>query len=1063
MTGNRSYLIDYKEIDGGFFAFRGNSKGGKITKKGKIRTDFKLTDESHVLLKVPRKDNMYSVDLKNVVPKREGKTTQSFLTPQQNGVAESKNRSLIEAARTMLVDSKLPTTFGAEAFNTACYMVLVIKPHNKILYEIFLGRKSALSFMRPFRYPVIILNTIDHLGKFNGKADEGFFVGYSTNSKAFRVFNDRTRIVEENLHVKFSKNTPNIAGSTKVCDNVGKTRVETVPDKDYILLPLWTQDPPFSSSSKDSLGAGFKPSGEEEKKDDEDLGNEDSEDPSTEKPRVNQEKDANVNNTNNINIVSPSDNVAGIEDNVVDENIVYRCANDLNIPDLEEIGRFGYAKDDDSRADMNNLDTYFQVRHVPTTRIHKDHPLNQIIGDLQSATQTRQMTKNLKEYGWMSKVLFYGKIEEEVYVCQPHGFEDIDFPDRVYKVEKAFYGLHQALRSCDYAGASLDRKSTTVGFQFLDCRLIPWQCKKQTVVANSITEVEYVAASSCCGQVLWIQNQLLNYRKKVIITEATIRRDLYLKDAEAVDCLPNAEIFEQLTLMGFVQVFLDKQVDGMSKYNAIYVIPSHTKKVFGNMKRVGKGFSSRETPLFPTMMVQTQEDMGEPSAHPTDPHHTPTITQPSTSKPQKKQKPKKPRRQDTKKTQSSGPTTNVEDEVLMRKMFLNIPMIHCIVTAQAHEIDNLKRRVKKLERRQKSKTHRMKRLVYLQKWNPLMKRVWVRKSKTHRMKRLVYIKVESSDEESLEDQGRFDDQEMFDTGVLDDEKGVVEKEVVDKEVSVVEEVNADSITTFVSAAATTTTAAITPTISMDEITLAKVLIEIKTSRPKAKGIVMQEPSETPTPTPTPIVSSKQPSKVQDKGKGIMVKPRTPLKKKAQISLDEELASKQQAKEEKEQERIRLQAEEQEQLTDVEKDRLFMEFLEKRKKFFAAKRAEEKINRPPTQAQQRSLMYTYLKNMDGWKSKALKSKSFVEIQKLFDKAMARINNFIDFRTALVEESTKKDKNTLYYLLAEKMYPLTHHTLYQMFNDVKLQIDYECEMAYELLRLVKKQLKKDYVPE
>ncbi|GJY52351.1 putative ribonuclease H-like domain-containing protein [Tanacetum coccineum] len=355
--------------------FRGNSKGGKITGK-----DFKLTDESHVLLKVPRKDNMYSVDLKNVVPqggltclfakatpdesnlwhRRLGhvnfktmnklvkgnlvrglpsklfeinqtcvacqkgkqhrascktKTVSSisqplqmlhmdlfgptfvkslmkkmyclvvtddfsrfswvfFLatkdetseilktfitgienlidlrvkvircdngtefknrvmnqfcemkgikrefsvarTPQQNGVAERKNRTLIEAARTMLADSKLPTTFWAEAVNTACYVqnrVLVIKPHNKTPYELFLGRKPALSFMRPFGCPVTILNTIDHLGKFDGKADEGFFVGYSTNSKAFRVFNSRTRIVEENLHVQFSENIPNIAGS----------------------------------------------------------------------------------------------------------------------------------------------------------------------------------------------------------------------------------------------------------------------------------------------------------------------------------------------------------------------------------------------------------------------------------------------------------------------------------------------------------------------------------------------------------------------------------------------------------------------------------------------------------------------------------------------------------------------------------------------------------------------------------------------------------------------------------------------------------------------------------
>ncbi|GKA70993.1 retrovirus-related pol polyprotein from transposon TNT 1-94 [Tanacetum coccineum] len=161
-----------------------------------------------------------------------------------------------------------------------------------------------------------------------------FFVGYSTNSKAFRVFNSRTRIVEENLHVKFSEDTPNIAGSgpnwlfdidaltnsmnykpvvagnqsngnasTKACDNAGKARMETIPGKDYILLPLSIQDPPFSSSSKDSPDAGFKPSGEEEKKDAEDPGNEsgnptegkDSKVSSTEEPRINQEKDDNIN------------------------------------------------------------------------------------------------------------------------------------------------------------------------------------------------------------------------------------------------------------------------------------------------------------------------------------------------------------------------------------------------------------------------------------------------------------------------------------------------------------------------------------------------------------------------------------------------------------------------------------------------------------------------------------------------------------------------------------------------------------------------------------------------
>nr|GEY03662.1 ribonuclease H-like domain-containing protein [Tanacetum cinerariifolium] len=137
-------------------------------------------------------------------------------TPQQNGVAERRNRTLVEAARTMLADSKLPTTFCAKAVNTACYVqnrVLVVKPHNKTPYELFHGRTPTLSFMIPFGCPVTILNTIDHLDKFDDNADEGFFIGYSLNSKAFRVFNSRTKIVEENLHIKFSESTPNVVGS----------------------------------------------------------------------------------------------------------------------------------------------------------------------------------------------------------------------------------------------------------------------------------------------------------------------------------------------------------------------------------------------------------------------------------------------------------------------------------------------------------------------------------------------------------------------------------------------------------------------------------------------------------------------------------------------------------------------------------------------------------------------------------------------------------------------------------------------------------------------------------
>ncbi|GKB34654.1 ribonuclease H-like domain-containing protein [Tanacetum coccineum] len=301
-------------------------------------------------------------------------------TPQQNGVAERRNRTLIEAARTMLADSKLPTTFWAEAVNTACYVqnrVLVVKPHNKTPYELFHGRTPTLSFMRPFGCPVTILNTIDHLGKFDGKADEGFFVGYSLNSKAFRVFNSRTRIVEENLHIRFSKSTPNVVGSgpdwlfdidaltrtmnyepivagtqsngfagTKASDNVGQARKETEPVKDYILLPLWTADPPYSQDPKSSHDDESKPSSDDGKKVDEDL--------RKESECNDQEKEDNVNNTNNVNAAGTN------EVNAVGGKISIELPFDPNMPALEDYSIFDFSRDDEDDgtvADMNNLDT----------------------------------------------------------------------------------------------------------------------------------------------------------------------------------------------------------------------------------------------------------------------------------------------------------------------------------------------------------------------------------------------------------------------------------------------------------------------------------------------------------------------------------------------------------------------------------------------------------------------------------------------------------------------------------------------------------------------------------
>nr|GFB77109.1 retrovirus-related Pol polyprotein from transposon TNT 1-94 [Tanacetum cinerariifolium] len=138
-------------------------------------------------------------------------------TPQQNGIAERKIRTLIEVVRTLLADSLLLIPFWAEVVNTACYVqnrILVTKPYNKTPYELLHGRLPSIGFMRPFGCPVTILNTLDHLGKFQRKVDKGFLVGYSVCSKELRVFNSRNHIVQETLYVNFMENKLNVAGSS---------------------------------------------------------------------------------------------------------------------------------------------------------------------------------------------------------------------------------------------------------------------------------------------------------------------------------------------------------------------------------------------------------------------------------------------------------------------------------------------------------------------------------------------------------------------------------------------------------------------------------------------------------------------------------------------------------------------------------------------------------------------------------------------------------------------------------------------------------------------------------
>ncbi|GJZ63699.1 putative ribonuclease H-like domain-containing protein [Tanacetum coccineum] len=366
--------------------------------------------------------------------------------------------------------------------------------------------------MRPLGCLVTILNTLDPLGKFDRKADEGFLVGYSINSKDFRVFNTRTRKVEENLHITFLENKPNVAGSgpdwlfdidlltnsmnyepvtagnqtnknAGIKDNVDalvtagnqtnknagiKDNVDAVPTQQYILLPLLYDS---LQSSKDAVAddAGKKtneePANEGERNGQEKEGGASNkeDDQNVQDFRVTldnllvQQKKGYANSTNRDSTVSPSVSTVGQS---------FTNANDLPtdplMPDLEDTadllntGIFSGAYDDDdvgAEADLNNLETTMNVSPIPTTRIYKDYPKDQIIGDINSATQIRRMTKISEEYAMVwtlvdlpkgkraigTKWVYRNKKDERGIVVRNKA--------RLVAQEKALYGLHQAPRA----------------------------------------------------------------------------------------------------------------------------------------------------------------------------------------------------------------------------------------------------------------------------------------------------------------------------------------------------------------------------------------------------------------------------------------------------------------------------------------------------------------------------------------------------------------------------------------------------------------------------------------
>nr|GEV68142.1 putative ribonuclease H-like domain-containing protein [Tanacetum cinerariifolium] len=493
MTENMSYLSKYEEIVGGYVAFGGDPKRGKIIGKGKIcigkldfkdvyfvkelkfnlfsishmcdkknsvlfkdtecvvlSRNFKLLDESQVLLRVPRKNNMYSVDLRNVAPL--GGLTCLFVKAiiDESNLWHRRLGHINFKTMNNLLRGNLVRGLPSKIFENdhTCVACQKGKQH-KASYKTKTVRKPALRLMRPFGCLVTILNTLDHLGKFDGKDNEGFFVGYSTHSKAFRVFNTRTKIVEENLDITFIENKPNVSGQAEK---------KTVSGLQYVLVPLLTSDSQGPKNSEDEVAddAGKKVQKFQERRMENEF-----------ESVFGQDKDTNDNRMFTPISATRSTYVYLGGSIPVNATTLYNI--DLTIdplmPDLEDTantGIFSGAYDNEvegAEADFNNLEltTVFKPKKVIQAltdpswieamqdellqfKLQKDRS-NQVIFSYASLMGFIVCQMDVKSAFW------YGTIKDEVYVCQPPSFEDLHLPKKVYKVEKALYGFYQAPRA----------------------------------------------------------------------------------------------------------------------------------------------------------------------------------------------------------------------------------------------------------------------------------------------------------------------------------------------------------------------------------------------------------------------------------------------------------------------------------------------------------------------------------------------------------------------------------------------------------------------------------------
>nr|GEW45286.1 hypothetical protein [Tanacetum cinerariifolium] len=1220
MTGSISYLTDFKEHDGGYVAFGGGAKGSKITRKGTIRTgkldfedvyfvkelqfnlfsvsqmcdkknsvlftdttyfvlsfNFKLADESQVLLKVSRKNNMYSFDMKNIVPQKDltrllakatndesilwhmrldhinfkninklvkdnfvrglplkrFKNDQTFvacLKGKQHKVSFKFTWVFFSATKDET--SRILKSFITKIENLVEKKVKIIRCDNGIEFKNRVmnefckekGIKREYSVARTpqqnrvtKRCRVTILNTLDQLGKFDGKSNEGIFVSYSTISKAFRVYNIRTRKVEENLHITFLENKPMIAVPTGTNSNdfVGKGA---------------SFDTALDGHNKDKHGPSQA-----------------TESDNQERPNA-ESSTKTVNNVGLVNTATPT---------------YADYLNDPLMPDLEDAGIFDDAYDDrdeDAKVDYNNLETVISVSPIPSTIIYKDHPKEHIIGEAIRLFLAYASFMVFIVYQMDVKNAFlYGTIEKEVYVSQPSGFVDPEFLNIVYKVEKALYGLHQAPKAwyetlftylldngfrrgtidktlfikkikddillvqvyvddinfgytkrslstqfeqlmhkrfqmssmreltfflglqststpmethkplskdaagtnvdvylySDYAGSSLDRKSTTGGCQFLGSRIISWQCKKQTIVANSTTEAEYIAASNCYGQVLWLQNQLLDYGYNFMQTK------IHVDNGSAICVVKNPvsktkhieirhhfirysykksfwlQALVCLILRAWIKERLDKKE---------LAIPGQTttRKELSNLLMAG---SLPKTTL-PTQLIKTFND---------------DVRLQALIDGNKVVNSEASIRHDLKLNDAEG-TSCLPNAVIFEELArmgakttswneFNSTMESAIICLANNQKFNFSKYI--LDNLKKNLEAGVPFYMFPRVFD-LENAVIVMKS-SHKAK----IAELESRVEKLEDENKSLTKEhksfnskiespAFKETVMDKEKSSKQgRKITDIDVNA--EVNLENVYNLDLASEKTV-------LSMQDVTdadgkeVAKEIVEVITT---AKIIV----DEVSTDGGELNAANEEP--VKDKGKSKLVQEPEVLKsRKAQIVIDEEVTR-------------RIKAEWNADMKDNIDWNEVVEHVQSRQfdaKDQTAKKQKgdelEKENAEKQKLEEQQEVKELKRNLKIVPDD--EDDVFVNVSPLSSKP----STIVDYK--IYKEGKREhfqiiraNEDNVWKLQKgpkglARMYPLTNYTLQQMFNKVRLQVDYEVEMAYDLLRLVRKQLKEGYVP-